>query len=126
LDGAARAGGAARPPLKTSGLTDFRFCTLLHTFAHLKLPAAWWQKSTMSPKAKTKDQPEPLDLLTVAETAGVLRCSVSALNKWRGVGKGPRFIYIGAHVRYRRGDIIAYVARQTRASTSAEAPPPTI
>jgi predicted DNA-binding transcriptional regulator AlpA len=62
-------------------------------------------------------------LLTVGEVAELLRCSKSSLNKWRISGSGPRFIYIGNRVRYRVSEIIAFINRQTRASTSApEAP----
>ena len=62
-------------------------------------------------------------LLTVRETARLLRCSVSSLNKWRLTGDGPRFVYVGSRVRYRPSDIAAYVANQTRVSTSAQGPP---
>jgi predicted DNA-binding transcriptional regulator AlpA len=62
-------------------------------------------------------------LLTVEEAAEILRCSASSLNKWRGSGAGPRFVYIGNRIRYRTSDIIAYVNRQTRASTSASEAP---
>ena len=52
-------------------------------------------------------------LLTVGEVAGLLRCSVSSLNKWRISGRGPRFIRVGSRVRYREGDIAAFVEAQT-------------
>jgi hypothetical protein len=38
-------------------------------------------------------------LLTVEEVAGLLRCSVSSLNKWRLTGRGPPFVYVGHLVR---------------------------
>jgi predicted DNA-binding transcriptional regulator AlpA len=57
-------------------------------------------------------------LLTVRETAEILRCSVHSLNKWRLTGAGPRFVYVGSRVRYRRSDIEAFIDRSTRASTS--------
>jgi|SoiMetStandDraft_2_1073263.scaffolds.fasta_scaffold279825_2 predicted DNA-binding transcriptional regulator AlpA len=57
-------------------------------------------------------------LLTVAEVAELLRCSVSSLNKWRLSGDGPKFVYVGRRVRYRPADVTAYVVTQTRASTS--------
>ena len=63
-------------------------------------------------------------LLTVQETALLLRCSVSSLNKWRLLGRGPHFIRVGSRVRYRPIDVAAYIANQRRASTSAERPPP--
>jgi hypothetical protein len=63
-------------------------------------------------------------LLTVEEVAGLLRCSVSSLNKWRVAGLGPPFVYIGHLVRYRAADLHAYIAARTVTSTSAEIPPP--
>jgi hypothetical protein len=59
-------------------------------------------------------------LLTVQEVAALLHCSVSALNKWRIFGRGPRFIKVERRVRYRPSDIAAYVAASARASTSQE------
>jgi excisionase family DNA binding protein len=67
---------------------------------------------------------EPIDrLLTVDEVADLLRCSKSSLDKWRLIGRGPRFVRVGARVRYRPADVASYVAEQTRASTSGEVPP---
>jgi excisionase family DNA binding protein len=75
-----------------------------------------------APEAKARGPPvDPL--LTVQEVAEVLRCSVSAMNKWRLIGSGPRFVYVGTRVRYRRADVLAYVAARTRTSTSSEVSP---
>jgi predicted DNA-binding transcriptional regulator AlpA len=60
-------------------------------------------------------------LLTVREVAEFLRCSKSSLDKWRLTGDGPRFVCVGSRVRYRASEVIAFIERQTRASTS-EAP----
>ena len=65
--------------------------------------------------------PPPDSLLTVEETAGFLRCSISALNKWRVSGNGPRFVRVGARVRYRTSDLLNFIENRTRVSTS-EAP----
>jgi predicted DNA-binding transcriptional regulator AlpA len=62
-------------------------------------------------------------LLTTREAAAALRISASSLHKWRVSGHGPRFVYIGHRVRYRVADIAAYIAEQTRTSTSATRPP---
>jgi hypothetical protein len=59
-------------------------------------------------------------LLTVQEVAALLHCSVSALNKWRIFGRGPRFVKVERRVRYRPSDVAAYVAASTRTSTSEE------
>jgi predicted DNA-binding transcriptional regulator AlpA len=56
--------------------------------------------------------------LTVQQVAALLQCSVSSLNKWRVFGGGPRFVRVGSRVRYRPSDIAAFVAEQTRSSTS--------
>ena len=63
-------------------------------------------------------------LLTVEEVAGLLRCSVSSLNKWRLTGRGPPFVRVGSRVRYSTADLNTYIARRTATSTSAEIPPP--
>ena len=57
-------------------------------------------------------------LLTVQEVAAILRCSASSLNKWRLSGLGPKFVRVGARVRYRPADVVAYLTKQTRRSTS--------
>jgi predicted DNA-binding transcriptional regulator AlpA len=63
-----------------------------------------------------KDNLDPL--LTVHETAELLRCSVHSLNKWRLTGSGPRFVRVGARVRYRRSAIADFIEKSTRVSTS--------
>ena len=62
---------------------------------------------------------DPLEpLLTVNEAAAILRCSTHSLNRWRLTGDGPKFIYVGRRVRYRRADLAAFIAASTRNSTS--------
>jgi predicted DNA-binding transcriptional regulator AlpA len=63
-------------------------------------------------------------LLTSAEVAKQLRCSVSLINKLRTQGRGPRFVYVERRVRYRPSDIATYIEEQLRGSTAADAPPP--
>lgn len=61
--------------------------------------------------------PEPL--LTEAEVARYLNINVRTVQNWRLRGGGPTFIKINNRaVRYRPGDIKAYVDAQERASTS--------
>lgn len=50
------------------------------------------------------------DLLTRAEVAEYLQMSVSGLANWAAEGKGPRFIKMGYHVRYKREDVVAWAA----------------
>jgi excisionase family DNA binding protein len=74
--------------------------------------------------AKARGPPTIVDpLLTVEEVAKLLRVSVSCLNKWRIIGVGPHFVRIGKRVRYHRAAVAAYIAQQTRVSTSAEIAP---
>ena len=60
----------------------------------------------------------PIDngkLLTAAEAAQVLTlANPRSLAAWRSRGYGPPFIKIGKRcVRYRYGDLLAYLARRT-------------
>lgn len=59
------------------------------------------------------------ELLTTPETAEVLRCSKSSLDKWRLKGLGPKFVRVGSRIRYRACDVEEFVSTQTRSSTSA-------
>ena len=49
-------------------------------------------------------------LLTTEEVADELRVSVSALTKWRIIGKGPTFVKIGSRVGYTRQAIDEFVS----------------
>jgi len=80
------------------------------------------QKKRKPPLSTKAAVLEPL--LTTAEVAGQLRCSVSLINKLRTHGRGPRFVYIERRVRYRPSDIATYIEEQLRESTAADAPPP--
>ena len=76
------------------------------------------------PSARGPPSHELDQLLTVQDVAALLRCSVSSLNKWRLTGNGPRFVYIGARVRYRVADVAHFIAASTRSNTSQTAAPP--
>lgn len=52
------------------------------------------------------------------EAARRLGVEASTLANMRWSGRGPRFVKIGARVRYRLSDLAEYLDRQTRASTS--------
>jgi excisionase family DNA binding protein len=58
------------------------------------------------------------DLLKDHETAGYLKVPVGTLANWRYQGKGPRFIKVGRHVRYRRSDVEAWLELHVRDSTA--------
>ena len=52
-------------------------------------------------------------LLSDREVANTCAISVATLRKWRSQGRGPRFLKIGALVRYRPDDISAWIDHQT-------------
>ena len=62
------------------------------------------------------------DLLKETEVAEILNVEVASLRRWRWAGgKGPRFIKIGAAVRYDPADLVAFIEAGRRTSTSSEA-----
>lgn len=56
------------------------------------------------------------------ETGVFLKVPEGTLANWRYQGRGPRFVKVGRHVRYRRTDVEAWLERNLRESTAAEAP----
>ena len=70
----------------------------------------------MNPTNTIMLQPEPLDALLTPEAASsVLAVAPATLEKWRGKGQGPTFVKLSSRVvRYRRGDLIAFVAGAVR------------
>jgi hypothetical protein len=50
----------------------------------------------------------------VAEHLGI---PLRTLGQWRYLGTGPQFLKIGRHVRYRWGDVEAWLATQSRTTT---------
>lgn len=61
----------------------------------------------------------PPSLLTVEETAAILRVSRSSLNKWRVAGTGPVFVRVCGRIRYSAADVSAFIGSGRCASTSA-------
>jgi len=57
-------------------------------------------------------------LVNEAEAAHMLSLSVTTLRRWRWAGKGPRFVKIGAAVRYDLADLTAFIEAGRRTSTS--------
>jgi predicted DNA-binding transcriptional regulator AlpA len=53
--------------------------------------------------------------LTEAETARVLRLTPRTLQRFRRSGAGPRFVKMGARVRYRIADLAAWTNANTHA-----------
>ncbi len=60
----------------------------------------------------------------VNETAAamILALSVKTLRRWRWAGKGPRFVKVGAAVRYDPADLTAFIEAGRRNSTSDPGP----
>ncbi len=57
-----------------------------------------------------------------AEAAHMLGLSVKTLRRWRWAGMGPRFLKLGAAVRYDPADLTAFIEAGRRSSTSARSP----
>jgi hypothetical protein len=56
--------------------------------------------------------------LTQAELARRWGISPRSLEKWRWLGRGPRFLKIGSRCAYRVEDVEAYEAERLRVSTA--------
>ena len=63
-----------------------------------------------------------LSLLNESAAATLLGLSVKTLRRWRWAGKPPRFIKIGAAVRYDPADLTAFIEAGRRQSTSDPGP----
>jgi len=66
------------------------------------------------------------DLLVDHDAAALLRVSVHTARAWRA-GKeprGPRFVRVGSHVRYRIADLKEFVRRNTAATLDDPEPAP--
>lgn len=54
------------------------------------------------------------ELLTIGEVAEMLRVPVGTLRYWRHLGAGPHSFKVGRWVRYRRGDVRAWINAKRR------------
>ena len=61
-------------------------------------------------------------LLTESDVARRLGLKSATLRRWRWCGRGPRFIKVGAAVRYDPQDVRDYLAANLRISTSDPGP----
>lgn len=79
-------------------------------------------KVAATAQTATITTPDPDELLTSHVTAALIGIKNNTLEIWRCAGKGPPFIKLGdapqAPVRYRRGDVIAFIEQRLYASTS--------
>ena len=58
-----------------------------------------------------------MERLTEKELAARWRVSVRTLQNWRWMGRGPRFLKIGARVLYPIGEVEAFEAAQVHQCT---------
>lgn len=61
-------------------------------------------------------------LVNETEAARILNLKVTTLRRWRWAGHGPRFIKVGAAVRYDLADLTAFIEAGRRSSTSDPGP----
>lgn len=69
-------------------------------------------------KNKSLDGEVATCLLTTKQAAQYLCLEPQTLEVWRGRGKGPAFVKIGALVRYERLELDAFIERNRRRNTS--------
>lgn len=62
-------------------------------------------------------------LVNEHEAARLLGLSVKTLRRWRWAGRGPRFLKLGAAVRYDPADLAAYIEAGRRTSTTTTGTP---
>jgi hypothetical protein len=58
------------------------------------------------------------ELLTLAETAAVLRTPVATLRYWRHLGVGPDGFRLGRRVVYRREDVNRWLSERQQAQSA--------
>lgn len=58
------------------------------------------------------------DFLTTDEVGAILRVTAIYLRQMRLTGRGPSYVKVGKLVRYRRGDVDAWIASRRVTSTS--------
>ena len=51
-------------------------------------------------------------LMTIADLSAMLGIPIDTLYGWRHRGQGPRGYRVGRHVRYRRGNVEAWLAER--------------
>jgi excisionase family DNA binding protein len=62
-------------------------------------------------------------LMTVEQVADYLSVPVKTVYRWRLTGVGPRGARVGRYVRYRKGDVEAWVERQLQEHRAGDASP---
>jgi predicted DNA-binding transcriptional regulator AlpA len=67
------------------------------------------------------NDPDLAALLTGREAAALLRLSERTMERHRASGTGPRYLALGRAIRYRRRDLLDWIERAARQSTSEPA-----
>lgn len=57
-------------------------------------------------------------LVNTRAAAEILGFGKSTLEHWRITGDGPRFVKIGANVRYRQSELVSFIERATISNTA--------
>lgn len=52
-------------------------------------------------------------LIVESQAAELLKLSCRTLQAWRPLGIGPPYVRVGRAIRYRRGDLIAWIKQNT-------------
>lgn len=59
-------------------------------------------------------------LWSAKDLADYLGVPTSTLNFWRFKGRGPRFVHVGRHVRYRADEVDAWLNSNTSSCTGGD------
>jgi hypothetical protein len=73
------------------------------------------------PMRATHNSTEPDELLTETEAAQLRRQSIRTLQVERQHGTGCSFVKLGRSVRYRRSDVLQFIAANVKTSTTEAA-----
>jgi excisionase family DNA binding protein len=65
-----------------------------------------------------------LHLLTPEEVSEELGIPAGTLANWRYLGRGPAFVHLGRHVRYRKTDLAAWIESQMTGTADQPVGPP--
>jgi hypothetical protein len=82
--------------------------------AHPQLPPTTEETVSTIPHQIPFHQRDAEELLTLAETAEILRVPINTVRWWRQIGSGPEFFKIGRHLVTTVGDVRRYIREQRR------------
>ena len=73
------------------------------------------QGSTQTPRPVSPKS----EILTTVQLSQYLQVPEGTLKRWRCEGTGPSFFYVGRSPRYRMGDVVSYIERNTHRTLCA-------